>query len=60
MSILIDDLFKSCNGKSNIYIGNNEWRFKKPKVKSNIFNRIKDAYRVLTNKSFAVHYYENN
>ena len=59
MSILIDKVVNStyrCKTKS--YDG--KWYISKPLNKLPLKDRIKDAIRVLTNKSFACHYYEDD
>lgn len=67
MSVLIDKLIRS-NTTTNITRANHKfdgcvWAIAKPLNKLPILTRIKDAFRILNNKSFAVHYFaddENN
>lgn len=59
MSIRIDDLIKNEN-LLNTKVGSwDGWFIAKPLNKPSVFKRIRNAYRVLTNKSFAVHFYED-
>ena len=36
------------------------WVLAKPLNKTSLKNRFKDAWRIITNKSFAVHYFEDD
>ena len=58
MSNLLDDLVKNCV-KTDICI-DGKWYIAKPLSKSltqkDIWLRIQDAWRVITGRSFAVHY----
>lgn len=36
------------------------WALAKPLNKNSILNRLNDAWRIITNKSFAVHYFEDD
>ena len=67
MSILIDKLIRS-HITTNLTRANHKfdgcvWAIDKSLNKLPILTRIKDAFRILNNKSFAVHYFaddENN
>ena len=62
MSILIDNIYE-VHHKDIQTVINGEWYMSKPLGPSltldRLWNRIVDAYRVLTNKSIAVHFKED-
>lgn len=60
MSILIDWLVSKNNpGNNTSACINNKWYIAKPIGYLSLKERLKDAFRILTNKSFAVHFKED-
>lgn len=58
MSILIDHFLREAV-LHNIEV-NGRWWIAKPIEKRSLKSKIKDCYRILTESSFACHYYEDS
>lgn len=56
MSILIDDLKMQFSCHQEI---NSKWYIAKPLGSNSLLYRLKDAWKIFTNKAIAVHYKED-